>query len=98
MSFLHLHARSLWQTIKQSIRQWVKPDNYSPVLNAALDLSRSKSELMVENALLRQQLIIVQRETKRPKLICRSYCTSDNRLWNFAWVAQPAQCIIECSI
>ena len=57
MSFLHLHARSIWQTIKQSIRQWVKPDNYSPVLNATLDLSRSKSELMVENALLRQQLI-----------------------------------------
>ena len=77
MSFLHLHARSLWQTIKQSIRQWVKPGNYSPVLNAALDLSRSKSELMVENALLRQQLIIVQRETKRPKITWR-----DRSRWN----------------
>ncbi|MBN1361802.1 MAG: hypothetical protein JW993_14495, partial [Sedimentisphaerales bacterium] len=61
MSFLHLQARSLWQSIRQSIRQWVKPDNYSPALNAALDLSRSKSELMVENILLRKQLIIVQR-------------------------------------
>ena len=40
MSFLHLHARSLWQTIKQSIRQWMKPDNYSTVLNATLDLFR----------------------------------------------------------
>ena len=68
MSFLHLHSRSLWQSIKQAIRQWVKPDNHSPALNAALDLSRSKSELILENALLRQQLIIYQRETKRPKI------------------------------
>jgi len=32
---------------------------------------RSKSELMFENALLRQQLIMPQRQTKRPKLTWR---------------------------
>jgi hypothetical protein len=35
MSFFHLYARSPWQTIKQQIRQWVKPDNHSPIVNAA---------------------------------------------------------------
>ncbi len=40
MSFLHLHAHSLWQNIKQRIRQWVKPENYSPALNAGLYLFR----------------------------------------------------------
>jgi hypothetical protein len=37
-------------------------------LNTVLDLTRSKSELVLENALLRQQLIVLQRQTKRPKL------------------------------
>jgi len=32
------------------------------------DLSRSKSELVAENALLRQQLIILKRQVKRPPL------------------------------
>jgi transposase InsO family protein len=89
MSFLHLHARSLWQNIKQRIRQWMKPDNHSPVLNTALDLTCSKSELMVENALLRQQLIIYQRETKRPKITWRDralivFLTSKLRGWKEA--------------
>ena len=33
-----------------------------------IDVTRSKSELIVENALLRQQLVILQRQTKRPTL------------------------------
>src|SRR5437588_4608607 len=32
------------------------------------DLARSKSELIVENALLRQQLIVLRREVKRPSI------------------------------
>jgi len=36
-----------------------------------MDLTRSKSELMLENALLRQQLIVLQRQTKRPALTWR---------------------------
>jgi hypothetical protein len=38
------------------------------------DLGRSKSELMAENALLRQQLIILKRQVKRPA------CTKRDRL------------------
>jgi len=39
------------------------------------DLARSKSELMAENALLRQQLIILRRHVKRP-----SFATTDRLL------------------
>ena len=38
------------------------------------DLARSKAELVAENALLRQQLIILRRQVKRPA------CTNADRL------------------
>jgi hypothetical protein len=36
------------------------------ILNAAVDLARSKTELVLENALLRQQLLVLKRQVKRP--------------------------------
>ena len=68
MNSLRPSAHSLYQALKQRLRQWTKPDNYTLILNAALDLTRSKSELVLENALLRQQLIVLKRHTKRLKL------------------------------
>ena len=35
---------------------------------SAIGLTRSKTELIAENAFLRQQLIILQRQSNRPKL------------------------------
>lgn len=35
---------------------------------AALDATRSKTELMLENAFLRQQFIVLNRQVKRPAL------------------------------
>jgi len=61
----------LWQAIKLSLRQWTKPGHYSLALNAALDMTRSKSELVLENALLRQQLSVLQRQVQHPKLSWR---------------------------
>ena len=40
----------------------------SLILGAAADLVRSRSELVAENALLRQQLIVLARTAKRPRL------------------------------
>jgi len=37
-------------------------------LGIAADLSRSRAELLLENAMLRQQLIVLQRQVKRPLL------------------------------
>jgi len=63
---------SLWQAVKRWFRQWTKPINDTMVLSTALDLTRSRLELMLENALLRQQLIVLKRQTKCPKLTWRS--------------------------
>ncbi len=52
-----LHSRFL---------HWTKPLSTSLLLGTLADLSRSKSELIAENALLRQQLIILHRQVKRP--------------------------------
>ena len=37
------------------LREWTRPNNNSLVSGAVADATRSKSELMLENALLRQQ-------------------------------------------
>jgi len=45
---------------------WTKPLRTSLPLSTLADLGRSRSELIAENALLRQQLIVLRREVKRP--------------------------------
>ena len=45
--------------------QWMKPPTDSFVLGTLADLTRGKAELLAENALLRQQLIILRRQVKR---------------------------------
>jgi putative transposase len=44
----------------------MKPCSTSLVLGTLADLTRDKAELVAENALLRQQLIILRRQVKRP--------------------------------
>ena len=68
MDFLLQPVRSLLQAIKQRLRQWTKPDNRALALDVALDLTHSKSELIVENALLRRQLAVLNRQVERPQL------------------------------
>ena len=53
---------------------WTKPFTSSLPLGTLADLGRSKSELIAENALLRQQLIILRRQVKRPA------CTKRDRI------------------
>ena len=62
---------SLCHSAKQRIRQWTKPNNHALALTTASDLTRSKPELVLENMLLRQQLIVLQRQAKRPALTWR---------------------------
>ena len=71
LSFIRRYLDSLCRAVKQRLRYWTKPDTQSLALNAVLDLGRSKSELVLENALLRQQLIVLQRHVKRPTLTWR---------------------------
>jgi len=56
----------------QKAQKWIiaktKPAHSSQLLGTTADLLRSKTELVAENALLRQQLIILKRSVKQPKL------------------------------
>jgi putative transposase len=70
-SFVRKTGDSFCQAAKQCLRQWAKPNNHDLVLNAAMDLTRSKRELVLENMLLRQQLIVLKRQVKRPTLTWR---------------------------
>jgi putative transposase len=48
--------------------RWTKPLGTSLPLSTLADLGRSKSELVAENALLRHQLTMLQRQVKRPSI------------------------------
>src|SRR5213078_592607 len=53
---------------------WTKPSHAALILGTLTDLPKSRSQLMAENALLRQQLIILRRQVKRPA------CTRTDRM------------------
>jgi putative transposase len=95
MRFLRQRAHSLCQAIRQRLCQWTKPNNHTLPLNAVLDITRSNSELVLENVLLRQQLIILQRQTKRPRFTWRDralfvFLASKLRTWKEALIiVQP---------
>lgn len=59
----------------QVFRRLLFPARTSLGRGALQDLTRSKSELVLENALLHHQLAILQRQSKRPQL------TSADRFW-----------------
>ena len=54
------------QTLSSRLTRWTKPLTSSFPLQTLADLGRSNSELVAENAFLRQQLIILRRQVKRP--------------------------------
>ena len=56
------------------LTRWTKPLGTSLPMATLTDLGRNKSELISENALLRQQLLILKRQVKRPA------CTKTDRL------------------
>ena len=57
-----------FQWLQHRFINWTKLSTTSLMLGMAIDLTKSKSELVAENALLRQQLIILGRQVKRPAL------------------------------
>lgn len=47
--------------------KWTTPAKSSQLKAISLDLTRSKAELIAENAILRQQLIVLNRQVKQPR-------------------------------
>jgi len=54
--------------LKERIKHWTKPVSSVLIIGILSDLTRSRTDLLVENALLRQQLIVLKRQIKRPQL------------------------------
>jgi len=67
-------AYCCFQLFQRRFLNWTKPHFTSLLLGTIMDLSRGKAELLAENALLRQLLIVLRRQIKRPK------CTTTDRL------------------
>jgi hypothetical protein len=72
---LRLICRVLWilmypilKLLAPYIQRWIKPTNQSLMLGTVADLTRGQSELVLENVFLRQQVIVLSREKKRPPL------------------------------
>jgi len=56
----------LW--LQEYIKLWTKPATSVLIISTLLDLTRNRTDLVVENALLRQQLIVLNRQIKQPRL------------------------------
>jgi hypothetical protein len=52
--------------VKQHLKQWSKPAIASIAMGTLSDLRRSRKDLIIENTILRQQLIVLNRQVKRP--------------------------------
>ena len=55
-----------------AVRHWTRPEKRYLVLNAVLDVTRSKPELVLENALLHQQLIVLKRRGGRDRVLTKN--------------------------
>ncbi len=54
--------------LKERIKHWTKTASSVQIIGILSDLTRSQTDLVIENALLRQELIILKRQFKRPQL------------------------------
>ncbi len=86
---------SLGRQVQQYLKQWSKPVTATLVTGALSDLTRSRADLIAENAMLRQQLIVLKRQVKRPqftdfdriRLVLAARCT---QFWKQAlFIVQP---------
>src|SRR5215467_11849753 len=72
--------------------RWTKPLVTSLPLPTLTDLGRSKSELLAENALLRQQLNILKRQDRTQS------CAEAARPWKAKWKANGCWSARKCAI
>ncbi|MFZ0548956.1 MAG: hypothetical protein WAM60_26145 [Candidatus Promineifilaceae bacterium] len=60
-------CKTFFHQIKTAIKQSTKPETAVLATGVASDITRSRKDLIAENAILRQQLIVLKRQVKRPK-------------------------------
>ncbi len=67
--------RLLVSNLEHAFLHCSQPAPYSIAISTVADLLRSKPQLIAENALLRQQLMVLHRQVKKPRF------TQSDRLW-----------------
>jgi putative transposase len=67
LKIIRSKLHTLNQAAQKLVMNRIKPATRLLILGALKDLTRSKSQLIAENALLRQQLIVLNRQVKKPK-------------------------------
>ena len=65
VTYLRRLKNGCLDALSSRFTRWTKPLGTSLPLVTLTELARSKSELITQNALLRQQLIILRRQVKR---------------------------------
>ncbi|HET8628622.1 MAG TPA: integrase core domain-containing protein [Thermomicrobiales bacterium] len=61
-------ARRFLAAARTRVTRWTRPAPIAVAAGAAADATRSRSALLLENALLRHQLVVLNRSVKRPRL------------------------------
>ena len=88
-------CQNLGRRANQHLKQWTKPVTATLVTGALSDVTRSRADLVAENLMLRQQLIMLKRQVKRPqltngdrtRLVLSAWCT---QFWQRALlIVQP---------
>ena len=64
-------AQPIVKKLEAGVKAWTKPATSSLIGGTAADLVKSKPELVVENAFLRQQVIVLNRQVARPQLTAK---------------------------
>ena len=70
-SWLGRTLRAVWSAAERNWKQWTKPDSDSLLIGSVADMTRSRRDLIAENAFLRQQVIVLKRQNARPRLTQR---------------------------
>ena len=60
-------GRTAAQALRRRLAAATRPAAAPPLSGTLADLARTKPELIAENALLRQQLLVLRRQVRRPR-------------------------------
>ena len=60
-------CKSIFNRVKDTFKKWTRPATVTLAVGPVSDMTRNRQDLLVENAILRQQLIVLKRSVKRPQ-------------------------------
>ncbi len=64
-------AHTIVKNVERRFKAWTEPSSDSMVGGVVADLVKSKPQVILENAFLRQQVIVLKRQIARPQLTAK---------------------------